>query len=216
MLPVSHNHNRQVLTLNVAVENKANIVAVMGGSGSGKSTYIKREILRLKPKRLIVFDVMHEYEEFGTPVKFCRDLAALAKAKTFKLIFQPSSTNIKEVFNFVCKLAFETGDCLLVVEELNRVTEATRAPPSWQDCTSRGRHKGLMIYGASQRPANVDKDFFSNATKIRSGRLNFAADIKTLANVLKVKNTDIDELKPLQFIEREMATGQISRGMIKF
>lgn len=200
----------------MAVENKANIVAVMGGSGSGKSTFIKREILRLKPKRLIVFDVMHEYGEFGQPIKFCRDLATMAKATSFKAIFQPSSTNIKEVFDFVCKIAFETGNVLLVVEELNRVTEATRAPPSWQDCTSRGRHKGMMIYGASQRPANVDKDFFSNATKIRSGRLNFAADIKTLANVLKVKNADIDGLRPLEYIEREMSNGQISRGIIKF
>lgn len=200
----------------MAVTNKANIVAVMGGSGSGKSTFIKREIDRLKPKRLIVFDVMHEYHDYGQPVKLCGELAQLAKAKTFRLDFQPNSQNINQQFNYVCKLAFALGDCMLVVEELNRVTQSNKAPPAWQDCTSRGRHKGLMIYGASQRPASVDKDFFSNATRIRSGRLNFAADIKTLANVLKVKTTDIDELKPLEFIEREMATGKINRGKLIF
>lgn len=200
----------------MSVANQANIVAVMGGSGSGKSTYIKREIERLKPKRLIIFDVMHEYGEYGQRVKFCREMTELTKAKTFKLDFCPNSNSINEQFNFVCKLAFALGDCLLVVEELNRVTQANRAPPAWQDCTSRGRHKGLMIYGASQRPASVDKDFFSNATKIRSGRLNFAADIKTLANVLKVSTGDIDCLKPLEYIEREMQTGKISRGVIKF
>lgn len=200
----------------MAVTNKANIVAVMGGSGSGKSTFIKREIARLKPKRLIIFDVMHEYGAEGQPVKLCGELAQLTKASTFKIDFLPNSQNINQQFNYVCKLAFEMGNCLLVVEELNRVTQANKAPPAWQDCTSRGRHKGLMIYGASQRPASVDKDFFSNATKIRSGRLNFAADIKTLANVLKVKTTDIDELKPLEFIEREMSTGKINRGIITF
>jgi len=200
----------------MAVTNNAHIVAVMGGTGSGKSTFIKREINRLKPKRLIIFDVMHEYSDHGQAVKLCGALAQLAKAKTFSLIFQPSSASIKEQFNYVCKLAFALGDCMLVVEELNRVTQATKAPPNWQDCTSRGRHKGLMIYGASQRPAGVDKDFFSNATKIRSGRLNFAADIKTLANVLKVKTNDIDSLKPLEFIEREMATGKITRGKLTF
>ncbi len=200
----------------MAVTNKANIVAVMGGSGSGKSTFIKREIDRLKPKRLIIFDVMHEYTDKGQPVRLCGELAQIVKNKTFKVAFLPSSQNIQSQFNYVCKLAFEMGDCLLVVEELNRVTQATKAPPSWQDCTSRGRHKGMTIYGASQRPASVDKDFFSNATRIRSGRLNFAADIKTLANVLKVKTYEIDELKPLEFIEREMATGTINRGVLKF
>lgn len=200
----------------MAVTNKANIVAVMGGSGSGKSTFIKREIARLKPKRLIVFDVMHEYDALGQPVKLCGELARLSKQKAFKLVFQPSSININQQFDFVCKLAFEFGDMVFVVEELNRVTQANKAPPAWQDCTSRGRHKGLIIYGASQRPASVDKDFFSNATKIRSGRLNFEADIKTLANVLKVKTHEIDELKPLEFIEREMATGEIKRGKLTF
>lgn len=200
----------------MAVTNKANIVAVMGGSGSGKSTYIKREIARIKPKRMMIFDVMHEYGDLGQIVTTCADLARLAKGKSFKLIFQPSSANIQRQFDFFCKLAFEIGDLLMGVEELNRVTQANRAPPAWQDCTSRGRHKGLIIYGASQRPASVDKDFFSNATKIRSGRLNFEADIKTLANVLKVKTHEIDELKPLEFIEREMATGQINRGILTF
>ncbi len=200
----------------MSVTNKANIVAVMGGSGSGKSTFIKREIARLKPKRLIIFDVMHEYDALGQPVKFCSDLARLAKQKTFKLIFQPSSLNMQQQFDFVCKLAFNLGDLVLVVEELNRVTDAGKAPPYWQDCTSRGRHKGLMIYGASQRPAGVDKDFFSNATRVRTGRLNYAADVKTLANVLNVKTSDIDSLMPLEFIERDMGTGKITSGKIKF
>ncbi len=200
----------------MGVTNKANIVAVMGGSGSGKSTFIKREIERLKPKRLMVFDVMHEYSDKGQPIKLCSELAQMAKAKQFRLVFQPSSQNMQQQFNFFCKLAFEIGNCLIVVEELNRVTEATKAPPNWQDCTSRGRHKGLMIYGASQRPAGVDKDFFSNATKIRTGRLNFAADIKTLANVLQVASNEIEQLKPLEFIERDMNTGEKQKGAIKF
>lgn len=200
----------------MAVTNKANINAVMGGSGSGKSTFIKREIARLKPKRLIVFDVMHEYGDLGQPVKLCGELAMLAKEKSFKLIFQPSSRGMQQQFDFICRLAFEVGDLVFVVEELNRVTQATKAPPAWQDCTSRGRHQKLIIYGASQRPASVDKDFFSNATRIRTGRLNFEADIKTLANVLNVQAVDIFELMPLQFIERDMTNGKVTRGQLTF
>jgi ABC-type dipeptide/oligopeptide/nickel transport system ATPase component len=196
--------------------NQANIIAVMGGSGSGKSTYIKREIKRLKPKRLMVFDIMNEYSDFGSPMDTCQALVNHCQKPSFKVIFKPSSEHIKSQFDFFCKLAFTLGDLVMVVEELNRVTTATKAPPAWQDCTSRGRHKGLSIYGASQRPAALDKDFFSNATKIRTGRLNFAGDIKTLSNVLKVQNSDVDTLKPLEYIERDMTTGVIRFGKLKF
>lgn len=200
----------------MAKSSKANIVAVMGGSGSGKSTYIKREIERTKPKRLIIFDVMHEYHSLGDVVTTCSGLVSQIKKKSFAVVFFASSKNIQEQFDFVCKVAFAAGDLTLVVEELNRVTQPNRAPPHWQDCTSRGRHKGMSIYGASQRPAGVDKDFFSNATKIRTGRLNFDADIKTLANVLNVGRPDISNLKPLEYLERDMSGGDVVSGVLRF
>lgn len=199
----------------MSVTNNANIVAVMGGTGSGKSTYVKKEIRRLKTKRLIIFDVMHEYGQFGQVKKKLSEVIAAAKGQTFSIVYQPEAGDIKEKFEFICKLAFTLGDLVLVVEELNRVTAATGAPPQWQNCTSRGRHRGLNIYGVSQRPASLDKDFFSNATKIRTGRVNFEADIRTLANVLRVSKDEISSLKPLEYIERDMATHEISRGKLK-
>lgn len=199
----------------MAVSNSANIVAVMGGTGSGKSTFVKKEIKRLKPRRLIIFDVMHEYGAYGVIVNKLSEAVALCRQKSFAIIYQPSSRDLREKFNFVCKLAFQTGDMVFIIEELNRLTMPTRAPENWQDCTSRGRHKGITIYGVSQRPASLDKDFFSNATKIRTGRVNFAADIRTLANVLMIDKDEISQLKPLQYIERDMTTHKITRGMIK-
>lgn len=199
----------------MSVLNKANIVAVMGGSGSGKSTFVKRELKRLKPKRLIIFDILHEYSEFGTPTNSLAIAVSMAHQKQFKIIYQPSSHDLKKKFDLICKLAFTVGEVVYVVEELNRVTDPKKAPADWQDCTSRGRHKAMSIYGVSQRPAGVDKDFFSNATKIRTGRLNFAADIKTLANVLMVEKDEIAMMKPLEYIEKDMNTHQITRGIIK-
>lgn len=196
--------------------HNANIVAVMGGSGSGKSAFIKQEIKRLKPNRLIIFDVMHEYGHFGDVANTCLQAAKIVKKNSFKLIFQPSSAAINSQFEFICKLAFSLEFCMLIVEELNRVTQPTSAPPAWRDCTSRGRHKGMIIFGASQHPASVDKDFFGNATTIRTGRLNYAAHIKTMANILKVKNSEIDTLLPLEFIERDMNTGETVRGKLSF
>jgi hypothetical protein len=79
----------------------------------------------------------------------------------------------------------------------------------------RGRHKGMTVIGASQRPASIDKHFFGNATIVRTGRLNFAADIKVLANVLHVPGSHILSLAPLEFFQRDMQTGDTQRGALK-
>jgi hypothetical protein len=198
----------------MSVANKAQIVVVMGGSGSGKSTYIKNRIRKEKPKRLLIWDPMREYGELGRPVFNSADLAKAAKSKSFAVAFQPANVLLVKQFELLCKLAFEIGECWLVVEELNKVTKADGAPPNWSDCTSRGRHRGMTVIGASQRPAQVDKDFYSNATSIRTGRLNFEGDIKVLANALGVPGAEIKALPPLSYIERDMNTGAVSRGNI--
>lgn len=199
----------------MAVSNEAVIVAIMGASGSGKSTYIKQQIRRGKPKRLIIFDPMGEYATMAKPVTTLREVARAAKAKTFSLAFRPDAEKAAQQFDLLCKIAYTAADCWLVVDELAIVTKPGWAPPGWADCSMRGRHKGLTVIGASQRPASIDKHFFGNATLIRTGRLNFAADIKVLANVLHVDQAEISQLKPLEYIERQMKTGDIARGTIK-
>lgn len=199
----------------MGVSNEAVIVAVLGASGSGKSTYIKQQIRKGKPKRLIVFDPMGEYGDLATPVSTLQAVAAAAKKKAFAMAFRPDAGKAVAQFDLLCRIAYTAGDCWLVVDELAMVTKPGSAPPSWADCSMRGRHQGLTVIGASQRPASIDKHFFGNATIVRTGRLNFAADIKTIANVLHVDPGEISQLKPLEFIQREMKTGQISTGFVK-
>ncbi len=74
--------------------------------------------------------------------------------------------------------------------------------------------RSLRIYGASQRPASIDKHFFGNATQIRTGRLNFARDVKVLADVLQVPAMQVQGLQPLDWIARDMANGKISTGKL--
>lgn len=199
----------------MGVTNTAVIVAVMGASGSGKSAYIKQQIRKGSPKRLIVFDPMGEYGDLAHPVEALQAVASAAKGKTFSLAFKPAAAKAAEQFDLVCRIAYAAGDCWMVVDELATVTKPSWAPPGWADCSMRGRHRGMTVIGASQRPASIDKHFFGNATLIRTGRLNFAADIKTLANVLHVDGAEISKLQPLQFIERSMQTGAVQRGTMR-
>lgn len=196
--------------------NKAHIVAVMGGSGAGKSSFVKGELARRKPARLMIWDFMREYGDHGHVVRTTTELLQAVSGKRFAVVFEPSQdpSTAKKQFDVFCRAAHAIGDVVMVAEELSFVTTASKAPVGWSMCTLTGRHKGMTIYGLSQRPAAVDKNFWSNATHVRTGRLNYDTDVTTLAKVLRVKPAEIDALLPLQFIERNMSTGVVSRGSL--
>jgi hypothetical protein len=197
--------------------NKAKIYAVMGASGSGKSSYVKGELARTAPRRLLVWDYMREYGAHGAVVSTLGEMHAqvsAAGAGPFALVFQPGKDpdTAKRQFDVFCRIAHAAGSVTMVVEELAFVTSPSKAPPGWSMCTLTGRHEAMTIYGLSQRPASVDKNFFSNATHIRTGRLNFKADQDVLADALQVQRDEIQALLPLQWIERDMSNGKLSRG----
>lgn len=203
-------------------KNQAFIVAAIGASGSGKSGWVKAQLRRQNPRRLIVFDPQDEYGEFG---EVFRDRAALADAVIaagargdLRAVFQPGG-NLSEYvgkFDWLCRLAYAWGGCTVVADELGDVTKAGWAPDGWSLVTRKGRHKGLRIFGLVQRPALTDKTFFGLATMIHCGRLNYAADVKVMADVLGCEGAQIVGMKPLDWIERDMSSGVTRAGRLTF
>lgn len=202
--------------------NRASISAVFGAPGSGKSARIKQRLAREKPARLMIWDPQSEYGAFGQPAPDLQAVFAALKAAgrrgRFAIAYTPrgSLSAWRNQFDVFCKLAYAAGTCWLVADELADVTEPGWAPDGWSIATRKGRHQGLTIIGASQRPASVDKDFFGTATSISSGRLNFDGDVKVLANVLRVPAERIVSLQPLQYLERDMQTGLLTEGRVVF
>lgn len=201
--------------------NEAAIHAVLGASGSGKSLHIKQTIRRAKPGRLMVWDPQEEYGEFGGIFETMEGLRAAlvtaGKRGRVAVVFRPSSRYEVAVrqFDLFCQLAYHAGAVHLVCEELSDVTQPGWAPPGWSMVSRKGRHKGLKVWGCSQRPAAIDKHFFGNASTVRCGRLNFDADVRTMANVLGVAQQEIRNLQTLEYIERDMKSGEVVRGKIK-
>jgi len=199
--------------------NDASIVAVIGASGSGKSLWIKQQLKRHRPGRLLIWDPQAEYQAHG---RTFTDRAAMAEAITkgrgaFRCIYSPGdrATLYPARFDWFCRLAYALGNLTLIVEELADVTTPQRAPDAWSVITRKGRHKGLRIVAASQRPAGVDKDFFGNCTLIHCGRLVFDNDVRTMERVLARPDADLMKLSPLAYIERNMATGECRTGTVK-
>jgi hypothetical protein len=200
------------------VAAKAHIEAVLGASGSGKSSYVKGLMQRKLPARLIVFDPEGEWGEFGTVTSRLNDVLEGAKAAgqkgPMRTIFVPSpdpATAVKQ-FDTICRIAFHWERCTFIVDELKSVTSPSRSPVGWGMLTGRGRKRGIVIYGLSQRPASIDKDFLGNCNYVRSGRLTYSEDQRAVARVLGVAESDIGALPDLGWIRRDMATGETQRG----
>lgn len=198
--------------------NEANVIAVIGATGSGKGVYIKNYELKKSDKRLLIWDYMQEYAGFvDLSTASLQAVIQAMSAKTFRIAFKPSyddKTRARQ-FDLFCKAAVAAGNLRLVVEELAFVTSPTHAPAGWKAVSSIGRHKGLRVIGASQRPAQVDKAFWSNCTEIHCGFLNFEADQKVMAQTLCVPVEAVQALEPLEYIHRNVRTKKNVQGKVK-
>jgi len=197
--------------------NVCNIEAVMGPSGSGKSYYVKQQIKRAKPKRLVVWDAREEYGDLATPVYSLKAvLEKLRSGKPVKIAFRPPGVveekELVALFSALCRIVFAAGHLTFVAEELSDVTTPSRAPGPWRKISTQGRHKGLHVYGCSQRPASIDKQFLGNATIVRTHRLNYHADRVALARFLDVPLDQVGGLAGYHYIERDMTTRAVKTG----
>lgn len=123
-------------------------------------------------------------------------------------------------FAFLCALAWRAAErgrrVRFVVDELSEFTTATEAPFEWRRLVKRGRKAGIVILAAAQRPAEIDKTIWSNASLVRSGRLNFADDQRVIAAALGVPVDQVAALGQLDYIEADRNAGQLRRGRLTF
>lgn len=125
-------------------------------------------------------------------------------------------------FSFLCGLAWIWAtrlkrETLLLVDELSDFTAANEAPPAWRRLVRRGRKQGISVLAASQRPAEIDKTIFSNASRIRVYRLGYDADQAAAAAALGVARNDVAALQGHEFLERNaLAGGGLTRGRLQF
>jgi len=186
----------------IDVNQPADIRAIMGATGTGKSHYIKAQLA--KAKRAVIWDMEDEYETV-TAVSLEQLPAALhqAGAGAIKLRVVPSTDAEKRQveFDLFCRTAMAIGKLMIFAEELRFVTQPSKAPAGWAGVVLRGRKRGLKVMGASQRPASIDKDFLSNATLIRCGALGYPADRNAVAAVMGIDPAMIEKLEGFEVIE---------------
>lgn len=186
----------------MSVSNLAVCVAIIGKTGTGKSTIIKNDFKKDNPIRLAIWspdEDLDNYKDFTKlVVRKKSDLVKEMKKPSFKVVFWPSMDPEikKDQFDFFCKAVFAAGDCTAIVEELKGVTSPTHAPMSWAILSTRGRKKGVKLYGTSQRPTMIDKDFLGNTTLIYCSSLKYKNDRKNVAESMDIDAIELSGLEP--------------------
>lgn len=150
-------------------------VGIYGGSGFGKSVRIKA-IIR-KARRCIVFDPEEEYEaegfkQFTDLKKLCRYVTENFKA--FRVCYVPRGGTHQEALHLLSEFIFSiqggfkkgAHKALLhfVIEEMNTSypTNIKDKYSGFMDICSRGRKRGICVYGVAQRPSEVNTNFRGN------------------------------------------------------
>lgn len=202
--------------------NRPELRFYCGATGSGKGVSVREWLTETKPKRLLIWDPLGEYGGFAVTVTSMADVAKAAKAKAFKVAYCPGPDvrTYEDKFSMFCRIAFAAGNLTMFVEELADVTGPSHAPQAWRQCTKKGRHAGLKIGAATQRPADVDKHYLGGCTYIRCFTLRFPADRKAMAGAMGVPLVEVDKLMTvedgratvLNWLERDFRTGKTTVG----
>lgn len=205
----------------------ANAEGYFGAMRTGKSASMKQRLQALNPQRVMIFDPKHEY---APNVRSETEAAFYQAVEKFRYggrmaIMRPPFDDAQRIrwFDRFCKTAlavgrhFGKGAAVVVADELQTVTTAHSAPAGWRELVQTGCSWGLHILAASQRPATIDKHFWSQASYLRTFRLNFKDDADSLGGALLVPARDVIALGHLEYIERDLSHGKPSqRGKVTF
>lgn len=183
---------------------------IMGGSGSGKSFYVKSQIK--DAPRLIIFDPDDEYGELANVEAFAKPSALFEYIDGRDKFRVRLVRNGKPFFDWLCGVVLYMGHCVFVAEEIADVTSVSKAGEHWGALVRRGRKYGVKIFAVSQRPSEADKTIFTQVNKLRTGRLDGEGDQKRVAHNMGVPAETVMNLQPLDFLELNRKTGELCAG----
>lgn len=209
--------------------NNADVTVFIGSTGTGKSSGIKDAVQEFRGRLMLVWSALEDTDDYAHFIRgmVFRDMALFARAAATgagRYVFWTAAEDrpgMEKDFDRFCLIAYKSnpshdmGNVLVLAEELSDVTRAGSSPMYWRKLSTQGRHKGLKIIGASQRPALMDKTFLGAATKFRCYRLNAASDAKVMCDLMHVAPEDITSLEKFHYFQRDTESGKTEKGIQK-
>jgi hypothetical protein len=139
------------------------IVGVVGRKGSGKSTRVAT-LLKYCP-RIFAWDPMEDHSDLPDAFEGVVDdlneyFKQARRTKTFACSFIPAE-DLEEEFEEVCRLVYDYGRMLFVVEEAPLVLKAGYMPSAFGRIVRTGRHRQIDLLWTAQRASEVSRTLTS-------------------------------------------------------
>jgi len=159
-------------------------IGIVGPQGSGKTFLAKQYALQLS--RVIVFDPLHDPEWPGATVNWNpREAARLTSGRAFKLHYCPREIEERKAnvpgLDYMASLAWQRGNCTLMVEEAHTVLSSHTAPPYMLRLCRVGRNHGVSTLWISHRFTGIHPSLRLNATKYIFFRITEPLDLDAIA-----------------------------------
>ena len=164
---------------------KTDIIAILGKRGSGKSTFLKWLISKLKYS-IVLLDTMLEHKRYGKHVM-------LVKPKPFK-------TQYNSLLKYAIELALNTKS-ILAIDELSYYQNPRNIPKKLNDFVQYGRHFNTGFIFTSRRPAEIHKNILANTNHFFIFKIDLPNDIYYLSSYVPIKLLHkLKRLTPHSFI----------------
>lgn len=128
-------------------------VFLVGTTGSGKTSLVKallwnnRNVVVLDPKRTFTWNKEHELTtDFDRVVTHDFEVP---------LVYRPSLDMLDDMAEPFFNWAFDEGDLIVYVDEVQRVTTPHKIGRGYASCIQLGRERNVSVWSATQRPANI-------------------------------------------------------------
>lgn len=199
--------------------NDGRLYVIAGASRSGKTAWTKRAVS--KRRRIFAYDPEAQWCELPGWRKVTTRaelLEAMQRPGPARVAYVPGG-DIKKEFDFWCGCVFystryvEPTDA--IAEELADVSTPAKAPGNWGILLRRGLKRGGNIYAISQRWSEADKTAVGNASMYVCFSMG-GDDIIYMARKTRIPETELEALKPLEFVTIDRLTKEIARGKLTF
>ena len=148
-------------------------ISVLGYTGTGKSWFIKNNLIHKIKTKIIFFDIENEYHgKITTPKTFLEDIT---KNDYVRII----ESNL-DILNFYYKKIFDNiRNITVVIDEAHRQGgEEHKLISGLKDLITGGRKRGIQIITASQTPSLISKVILKNSGILVLKKASWSIDWK--------------------------------------
>lgn len=205
----------------ISKRKEGRLYAVTGASRSGKTWWTAQQVAGAR--RLLVWDypkgewaLRYKCQRISTAQEL--QAVCVPGAKPGRFAFMRVTESPATDFELFCRMAWvyaRAHGAPIIAEETATVTSAAKAPPAWGNLCRMALGYGSDLYAVTQRPAESDKTAFGNASVVHAGRASTPRDRQTVAEYLDVPVQEVAALLPLHYIERDLTTGELRRGITR-